>query len=204
MKLKLSKPSFLAACSLFTTKEHFSNPLLENVHIEPHPEKGVLLVATDGYRLIVFYDREGSIDCEYVNFLVTDKIFKASKYNSKLTPIELRCDGSSVEIKYSDNTLEDFSFVKNKNEYHTFPDWRRPIPTGENCVFPHVFWFDPNQIADYKKVMQVAYGDNLNTLIQIEYFNEYEKNIIRSAYDDWFSVLMRVKHPFLDEPPFKV
>jgi DNA polymerase III sliding clamp (beta) subunit (PCNA family) len=33
---------------------------LNGVHVEPHPVKGAILVATDGHRMLIAHDKDGS------------------------------------------------------------------------------------------------------------------------------------------------
>lgn len=53
----ISIPLFRIACG-FVSKEPAREPI-SGVRIEPHPERGVLLVATDGHRIIVLHDVHG-------------------------------------------------------------------------------------------------------------------------------------------------
>lgn len=57
----LKNPAFLAAASLFVSKEE-TRYYLNGVLIEPAPQGGVFLVATDGHRLVCFHDPEGMTD----------------------------------------------------------------------------------------------------------------------------------------------
>ena len=39
---------------------------LNGFHVKPHPEKGVILTATDGHRLVTIHDKKGFSDGEYI------------------------------------------------------------------------------------------------------------------------------------------
>ena len=51
-------PRYFAGIELFAAKKGFRYDL-QGVHIEPHPEKGAVIVATDGHRLAAIHDPDG-------------------------------------------------------------------------------------------------------------------------------------------------
>ncbi|MBX3579980.1 MAG: hypothetical protein KF723_22480 [Rhizobiaceae bacterium] len=55
--IDISARMFYAALVCVSTEE--TRYYLNGVHVEPHPEKGVVLVATDGLRMIVIHDEAG-------------------------------------------------------------------------------------------------------------------------------------------------
>ena len=68
MKINVNAALFAAVRTAMSKEE--TRYYLRGVFVEPHPYGGVLLVATDGHRLGIAHDPEGSIDCNPVAFNV--------------------------------------------------------------------------------------------------------------------------------------
>ena len=56
---------------------------LNGFHVKPHPEKGVILTATDGHCLVTIHDEDGFSDGEYI-YQITKELVKAA--NKKHLP----------------------------------------------------------------------------------------------------------------------
>ncbi|WP_088211124.1 hypothetical protein [Shewanella sp. Shew256] len=52
---------------------------LNGFHVKPHPEKGVILTATDGHCLVTIYDEDGFSDGEYIYPISKDLVKAANK-----------------------------------------------------------------------------------------------------------------------------
>lgn len=108
---------------------------LSGVLIEPHPTQGVLMVATDGYRLIVIHDEDG--------FAKEKIIVRMDKKNLSLCrerligidqgkelfdrrEIEVSADGTAVVLLEGKRIGKQENAVLNEQ----FPNWRRVLPTG--------------------------------------------------------------------------
>lgn len=106
---------------------------LNGVSIEPHPEKGALLVSTDGHRLLVAYDENGH--CEEK---IIVKLPKYALQECKHRPVK----GSSrtIEIDHEGSGNAKISQINSSGEFSdvltvydvlidgTFPDWRKVVP----------------------------------------------------------------------------
>lgn len=56
---------------------------LKGFHVKPHPEKGVILTATDGHCLVTIHDEDGFSDGEYI-YPISKELVKAA--NKKALP----------------------------------------------------------------------------------------------------------------------
>lgn len=126
---------------------------LNGVHIEPHPEKGAILVSTDGHRMIVAHDPEGECSegaiVKLPRFALaqckTPTMFTAKR----ILEIDPGLQGSATikEIspgkkKEDEPKIESIITVHRVIVDGTYPDWRRVIPnepTGAHEAAPTSF-----------------------------------------------------------------
>lgn len=106
--------------SLAASKD-LTRPQIAGVKLERHPSgEGVLLIATDGNLMAVFYDRNGTIDGECV-VEIPKHVLAACKAGQG--PLKIENGESEVYGKRG----ELFSAKGVVSEW-TFPDWRRVVP----------------------------------------------------------------------------
>jgi len=115
---------------------------LNGVHIEPHPDAGVILVATDGYRMIVAHDPLGCADetaivklPRYASQLCGGKlgILKTKVATRRLLHIDADARSAMIEdiAESPDGSLLEQAPVATAFNVvldGTFPDWRRVVP----------------------------------------------------------------------------
>jgi hypothetical protein len=61
MKETIINARYYIEAGAFVTKE-MSRYTLNGIRVEPHPEGGAVIVATDGHTMGIFHDREGKCD----------------------------------------------------------------------------------------------------------------------------------------------
>ena len=119
-----------------------------SVHVERHPEGGIVIVATDGHRMIVMYDEHGSLEgAREVNLPQVRKL-------GKLKPgqqIQFNGENISCGTKEACKLVEGF-----------YPDWREFLFAGE-VIHNYPYYFDPGLLAGFDKVCS-AYGRGFNTV----------------------------------------
>ena len=134
--IKIDANLFRIAYTAVSTEE--TRYYLNGVHIEAHPEKGAILVSTDGHRMIVAHDPEGecseSVIVKLPRFALaqckTPTMFTAKR----VLEINPTLPGSATikEVtpgkKNEAPKIEDVITVHRAIVDGAFPDWRRVIP----------------------------------------------------------------------------
>jgi hypothetical protein len=159
----VSARMFYAALSFVSTEE--TRYYLNGVAIEPHPEKGALLVATDGHRMIVLHDEAGYAGRKVI--LPADKaLVDALKRATKDGDIRLLIDKEGVVSL----PRADYRAEKNRLIDGTFPDWprvaapvRRALAAGKRANPA----FNPALIASFMKVCERLGMKDHNPAIRI-------------------------------------
>lgn len=137
--MKLTAELVLLAYSAVSTEE--TRYYLNGVHTEPHNEKGAILTATDGHRMLVIHDADAT---DVVEAIVTLPVFVRQqmkpKKGFKLGRKVLSVDVSAKTATVSDETLNKDGSVSRSTDIvtghnviieGTFPNWRKVCPSGE-------------------------------------------------------------------------
>lgn len=105
---------------------------LNGVSIEPHPDKGALLVATDGHRLLVAYDENGHCDEKIIvklpKYALQECKHKPVHGSSRIIEIEHAGTGNAKISQINSGEISDVLTVYDVLIDGTFPDWRRVVP----------------------------------------------------------------------------
>lgn len=106
---------------------------LNGVHIEPHPDGGALLTATDGHRLVSIYDQDGEAS-ESATVSVTKEFLRLCKSGAEI-PRQLHVFGPDGTVKEGGTPI---GFAANCILPGAFPDWRKVVPAfdGDAGPFP--------------------------------------------------------------------
>jgi hypothetical protein len=111
------------------------------VYMLPHPEKGILLVGTDGHVMCIIHDVDGQTNGSYINPL-PEKIIKAcAKKKTKRAPMfsypqVLRLVDraayvlASKDIEPTEISALHLEIAHAPEVEGKFPDWRRVVPVG--------------------------------------------------------------------------
>lgn len=169
---------------------------LKGVYVEPVAE-GVLLVATDGHRLVCIHDKTGYAD--------KPAIVQLSK--GALKACKSPKNGLGRILKVEDNTATVVTFDLNEEgtpvAIHsnsivdgTFPDWRRVIPTQESLDTTEngkLYGYNAKYIASFGDI-----GDGLQnygqSMLLFTQNNQGGPSLVRWAgIDNAFGVLMPMR-----------
>lgn len=132
---------------------------LSGIHFEPHPKKGVIMVATNGHYLGAIYDENGVFENGVKNEGFTLPVSNALKRTLKDCPDRLTfCYYNNLSAIIScDPADQKTPLVPGKQHVHleytdpidgTFPDWRRVVPKGEFKPV-HGLNFNPKYLSHF-------------------------------------------------------
>jgi hypothetical protein len=188
---------YYAEAGAFTSKEE-SRYTLRAIRIEPHPEGGAVIVATDGHTMGVFYDAEAICDkpCQIEFKKEIARFCEPSTQKDKTAFIRLmqiEDDLTIVETLNGSSYDEDpMSRIVRFFEVHAqgkFPDWRMVLPTA-----PSESHLDFN--SEY-----LARGASSKNAPGISVWAEKPdaQAVIRSSREDFIAIVMPMKG-FTDSP----
>ena len=121
--IRVNASLFRAAFNCVSTEE--TRYYLRGVHVEAHPVKGVILVATDGHRMIVVHDESGSIEGESQIVRLDKTALGLCKAATKGEPKDrqLIIEGANARIENCHE--QPVGAAYNVIIDGTFPDWKR-------------------------------------------------------------------------------
>jgi len=125
------KREYLSILAVFSGKTD-TRAHLNGFHIKPHPEKGVILTATDGHRLVTIHDESGQTDDQYI-FPITKELLAASKKTRTKDKLPL----NEIQI------IDDKAYVLNSEE-------------------DVISWFDDQNPDEVNRVYHVEYISNID------------------------------------------
>lgn len=204
-KITLTKPSYLAAASLFTSKDKY-RPDIGGVWIEGIQSGGVLLVATDLHHLVIFRDSEGKADRNYIA-PVDRALFEAIKFRKDAPAVNLEVRGYALflgEVDMLSSFVQPFAPID-----ATFPDWRRVVPEAgklnhsENSADNLCPAFNPKYLARFSKALKIACGAGTYKSIRIV-GNSDGPALVTSEFCNFFGLLMPMRSDAPDHIPFSI
>ncbi len=186
--ITITKPELVRVAALFQMRDETRYALC-GVHYERAPQGGILIVSTDGVRLSVGYDPEGSIEGDESATIDLPKPFLAQlKPDSGtliLTTDHARLAGDKPAL--SESTWID----------PPFPDWRRVIPEdfGNTCAGG----FGAPYLAAYAQAGKFM-GQRIPD-VRIVGLDAVAPHLVRIAgIDSWFGILMPVEQAMATIP----
>ena len=157
---------------------------LNGVFVDPNPNGGVNLVATDSHRMLVIHDAAGTADESAIIALTPESIKACKAGRNETRHIEIKT-GENIATIYAvvgthesdDEMLAARSHIAISAACKidgTFPDYRRvvPTPSPKGVATP----FSGKYVADF--------GKAANELAKIGSSNKYRKGIIRILCSD--------------------
>jgi hypothetical protein len=120
---------------------------LQGVHVEPCAAGGVLLVATDGHRLICIRDELGQADCSGIVKL-TPEVLKLCRSKSSEERRCVQVDGEYASVVLGSDII---GTSKGALIDGTFPDWRRVVPKPLKAGVSNLVQFDSNYLISFAK-----------------------------------------------------
>lgn len=200
--IEVSMKYFRAAAECVSTEE--TRYYLNGVHIAPHPEKGVVLTATDDHRLISLHDAAGK--CTAPQIVAIDRKAleeKAYKDLCKAMPEEM------PRITIDDEgiaTVGTYRSLKSCFIDGTFPDWPIVVrsvlaKTREGKYAPSSY--NQKYVAAFGKIATMLSPDKSQSApIRIISFNDTDPILIRFGSVDYaFGVLMPMRSSIPNELP---
>lgn len=177
MKIKF-KRELLVILSAFAAKDDVRG-YLNGFHIKPHPEqRGVILTATDGHRLVTIHDEYGLADDQYILPISKEFLAASKKTRTKdkrpLTEIQIIDD--KAYILYAEDDVIDWFNEKEPEEtdrvYHveyisniggTYPNTKR-IFEGIEYKETATVCVNPKYVGDLVKICVSSRIPQLNLM----------------------------------------
>lgn len=151
---------YFAATNLFSAVKDVRY-YLNSVYIEPHPEVGVILVATDGHRMGVMHDPEGYTDKPIIVGEISNQLISACKKKS-LIPLDLFVGERGCVVGPKIEKGEDLDpfgeMVSHMSRIElieaNYPNWRKILPKKEDRDqrFPA---FNPKYLAALHEAAEI-------------------------------------------------
>lgn len=164
-------PKYFAAIQIFASTKDIRY-YLNGVRIEPHPEQGALIVATDGHRLAVMHDPDGMCKEPIIVGEITKSLVSACRAKGKLTKLNVPanlwiCRGGAIvtadESKAEPSDLFADAVLhmsKIKLIEAKYPDWRRVIPKKRDLKADHFPILNGDYVADVSEAARLLLGDS--------------------------------------------
>jgi len=157
------------AASLIVSKEE-TRYYLNGVHVEPDPNGGIFMVATDGHKLSCFHDPYGHADRPTI--LTCD--FKSPALKEKRgdpTYRRVHVDGTDATLHAIGDATEDYLWTSAPVDRMmfeeidgAFPDWRRVVPLDVDPSESGVFSFNGNYLKTIIDSVKILSSDRATQL----------------------------------------
>lgn len=160
---------------------------LNGVHIEPAPDDGVLLVATDGHRLVCLQDRTGSVPGPIVVQLPKPVLTLCKSKKDQPRRLVIADKTARVEVEATTVGVHQGCIVDG-----TYPDWRRVVPVA-NGVGQAAF--NPVYLSDFGRMgADLAKLAGVSSAMSFRSKGPSEPALIQwSCFRDGFGVLMPMR-----------
>lgn len=182
----------------FTSKEE-SRYTLRAIRIEPHPEGGAVIVATDGHTLGLFYDADAICDepaqvefrkeiarfCEPSTQKDKTVFVRLMQIEDDLTIVETLSGAG-----YDEDPMSRIVRFFDVHAQGSFPDWRMVLPTAPSES--HLD-FNPDYLA------RGASGNKAAPGISVWAEKPDAQAVVRSSREDFIAIVMPMKG-FTDSP----
>lgn len=154
---------YFSAALICASKEETRLPAIQGVHIEPHPEKGALLVATDGRRMLVIHDENGK--CRNGVTVSADKMLRAvaDKCQDADRLLINKAGIAEIPARYQSD--------KSCLIPEAYPLWAKVVaPVRSACAAKLCAFatFNPKLLGDFKKIAaRLGAGDSSARAIRL-------------------------------------
>lgn len=141
--IRINADLFRAAYVCVSTEE--TRYYLNGVYVEPHADEGVILVATDGHRLVCIHDATGTASGAAiirVDKNVLKKCRKGRRENRREIQVNLEAERADVLA---------FEYAPDWRDHHGSPETGRPVAVQAGCVIDGTF-------PDYRRVIPSTSG----------------------------------------------
>lgn len=194
--IKLSRPALVAAAAMCISTDS-TRYYLNGVYLEPRDAGGLFIVSTDGHRMFVAVDREGSIDgpaggailaCEKRDWAAFAKAESATITGPVSAPMV-----ETSAIKASDCRRFGAGFIDG-----SFPDWTRVLPASIDGDGATAARFNAGYLGDFAKVRKILNG---GADIGLAGQDATSPHFVDLDDPDAFGVLMPVRGRSMTEAP---
>ena len=199
--ISLTKPEYLAAASVFASRNETRRSLC-GVHLTRAGEGGVLLVAADGDRLVVFRDCDGHVDADCI-VPVSRALFQAARFRGMRPCRRLEADGDVLRVMDPSSGMpphrQPFEVID-----EPYPDWRQVVPqidAGGGKMLPAV---NIHLLALFARVIDAAFGTWSPAGIRVVAGEEDHPVLVTSSHADWFGVISPMKGIAAARIPFSI
>lgn len=160
-----------AAAALFRSKEE-TRYYLNGVYIEPHPDGGVIMVATNGHQMAVIHDESGEANAPFIckasqQFYTAcakkpaDVLKRPGQIHFVGHVANLVCEGFDGDPSIIGDCHIEVEYAPDIDG--TYPDWRRVLPTIDtqptipDLVGPY-FGINAEYVTDFAKALKILTG----------------------------------------------
>lgn len=209
------KATFKARLALeavvFTSKEK-TRYYLHGFAVEPHPDGGVLLISTDGHRLICIHDPDGTVDFgDSKHKLLVVDIKKPYRHLIKKMHLD---DNAIISVTAEDDLTGSEAQVGSDFDRITFgpvvidgpfPDWRKAVPLDPCSEHGASIGFNSSYLADFNifnnlspviiRVLQGGEHTDSPSLVLVYARSDVFGVLMpargledRTTYPDWFAI----------------
>lgn len=170
---------------------------LNGVYVHPHPNEGVVLVATDGHRLIVIHDKAGK--CDKPGIVAIDKKVLGNKL--------FQSDGDDARVTVDDEGIASVGVFRGQKTSlidGTFPDYAavvRPVLASAKALKYAPASFNQSYVSAFGKVASM-FGHDKSASMRLVSFSESDPALIRfGSIDHAFGILMPMRAGISNEIP---
>jgi len=131
------------------------------VHVQPHPAKGALLVATDGHRMLVIHDETGKVDAPAIVQLSKAALALCKSKSSGKRPMQRKLQIVGATATITEHLVNPKGIAVDPGTpvgvsadcivAGTFPDWRRVLPATDSKPIA-AGAFNSNYLADFADI----------------------------------------------------
>ena len=185
-------PKYFAAINLYASQNDIRY-YLNGVCIEPHPEKGVVIVATNGHTLGLIHDPDGFVTERMIVGSISKQLATAcaskgtSRIGTKPTALYISKDGAVVDCgDIVEGSINPFrQSVKHMSKIEIidglFPDYRKILPKKRERgnVFPCI---------------NAKYLSQLNSAVSILVTGRWDSGVELEQRDRTLGVVARINH----------
>lgn len=187
---------FRAAAECQSTEE--TRYYLNGVYVHAHPEKGALLVATDGHRLLIAHDEAGA--CSKPGIVAIDKsIFANKSFEANKPDARITVDADGIA------SVGTYRGTKSALIDGTFPDYAtvvRPVLALAKAGKRAAATFSHAYIAAFCKIAALLKTGDKFAPMRLVSFTENDPALIRfGSTDNVFGILMPMRSIISNEIP---
>lgn len=181
------------AVALMQSDDKEKQGALSGVRIEPHPVVGVLLIATDGKRMIVVHDASGRASEAKTVRLESAMLrqCKADRFDRAPRRV-VNADDKEVWIANAEGTKL-MQQVQRWNVGGSFFAWRDLLEAHglyEPAAGAEVIWFNPDFLADFGKASAILSGKAGENGISIEPNGSHAALVRFAGLEQAFGIIM--------------